>query len=232
MEGITINGRLLSEFLIKNETLKEAVERRELFKTSSDRHYIDRHGKIKIESKRERNGRVIRLGQLEKNKMIYKERMIAALKNKDYKSASVIYLCCQENFVTSNKIADDIKKFAAAENVEIRDRIELNLRVITGLFVKREISKYIELIDSHFHKSKRIPKQIKIKDEFRDILTIDDAMRLSNMDLKEDKKDVVKAEDETKTNVKRQIFDFDRPELKEKFSIIFTGDISVNVQLK
>lgn len=178
IKGITFENRDLNEYLKDKEQIKDDIERKKFFADHIDKHYLKRGIKTRFNSLKEKNGRVKHLGQIEKNKAIYEKRLQSAIQKKDYKFCVIICLCCASEPLSSSQIANEIRKFATSKNLEVKQRIDMNVRVIFGYIQRKELIKYCNFKNAYHKAGIRQPPVLEIKSEFRDILSIDDAMRL------------------------------------------------------
>jgi len=180
-DAIMVNGIMLNEYLRDNESIEEEVKSKEFIREGFDGVALNRHIKEKYKPHKEKNGKVIHLGQHEINRAEYETKMIESLKTYDSKAQLVLYLLNYEgdDFLKISKIGDEVIKFVKKHNLVLNEkRIRHALRSAFGWFRHTDIFDYMIHIDRNKPGNPDNTAIFKMKPEFRDLKS-DDAIAMS-----------------------------------------------------
>jgi len=180
-DAIMVNGIMLNEYLRDNESIEEEVKSKEFIREGFDGVALNRHIKEKYKPHKEKNGKVIHLGQIEINRAEYETKMIESLKTYDSKAQLVLYLLNYEgdDFLKISKIGDEVIKLVKKHNLILNEkRIRHALRSAFGWFRHTDIFDYMIHIDRNKPGNPDNTAIFKMKPEFRDLKS-DDAIAMS-----------------------------------------------------
>jgi len=178
---ITVNGIILDEFLRDNESLEEEREAKKYISEATEKVFPNRYIKPKYKDKKERNGKVIILGQREKNIKIYETELEKTLKENNLTKAVIIILLCNQEheWFSSKLITSIIEKKLKEINFVIRRAVSSSVRQVIGHMNKNEISQYIDKKENYGSKTNNYkPPEYRIKPEYLDTFTIEQAYAL------------------------------------------------------
>lgn len=182
MKGITVDGVQLSEYLRDKESIQENIERNKLFNNSIDNHNLNRYVKPKYRDRKEKNGKVIRLSQLEINKQNYEPYLKQALEDKKYNDAFVISLVYHydEEYVDLPQLIKFIEKFAKSRNIPLVKGFGHGLRATAGHVRRNELKQYLYFLDRKNSKNKANRLMFGIDIQKAKDLNIDDFLDLAH----------------------------------------------------
>jgi len=178
---ITVNGIILDEFLRDNESLEEEIEAKKYISEATEKVFPNRYIKPKYKDKKERNGKVIILGQREKNIKMYETELEKTLKaNNIPKAVIIILLCNQEHeWFSSKLITSIIEKKLKEINFVIRKLVRGSVRQTIVHMNKNEIAQYIDKKEYYRSRANDYkPPDYRIKPEYLDTFTIEQAYAL------------------------------------------------------
>lgn len=206
--SITVNGVILDEFLRSNESLEEEREAKKYI-SETEKVFPNRYIKPKYKDKKERNGKVIILGQREKNIKMYETELEKTLKENNLPKAVIIILLCNQEheWFYSKLITSIIEKKLKEINFVIRKVVKSSVRQTIGHMNKNEIAQYID--KREYYRNTAVdykPPEYRIKPEYLDTFTIEQAYGLYSSK-------------KTKTKIKEQQVDQPIPQEKTESMI-------------
>lgn len=195
-DAIMVNGMMLNEYLRDNESIEEEVKSKEFIRQGFDGVALNRHIKEKYKSHKEKNGKVIHLGQIEINKAEYVGRMKNAVSKYDSKAQLILYCLNYEGdgYLKISKVGDEIVNFAKEHNINTNERkIRHALRSAMGWIRHSKLSEYLIHHDRNTPENPDTTAVFKFKPEFRE-LKFDEAIPLARVRMDGGKRPISKPE--------------------------------------
>lgn len=181
-KGVTFEGQPLEDFFEKNEDDYALKKGREFIRDGFDIHALKKNVFFKQRSKKERNGRVIILGQLDKNNRIAGKLMKKAIDEKDFLRATIIVLMTTDKGQRKNTmdIADVIVYEAGQFGTELNTIVlERKLRFLVGKLRKSRFSEYLFHYQRNSRENRSGFNQLMFDFEKGQDLSFDKAFELS-----------------------------------------------------
>lgn len=97
LEGITVNGIKIDEFMKDKDEISEQIEREKLVSENTPEISVYRKSRERYKPHNEKNGKVRELNQKEINESVYEETMCKLLRNMKYKHAIVVFFMASGN---------------------------------------------------------------------------------------------------------------------------------------
>jgi hypothetical protein len=198
---ITVNGKILDEFLKDNVSVKEDIEQKKLFREQTENIRLGRHIKPKFKPLKETNGEVKILGQREINIANFDRYLEKSLKSENIlESLTIVLIAYPKQIIfTTNEIASIIDRYLKRYDIPILRSTGHSLRGRLGLIRKSELSDFMVFYERNSSENKTNVMKYGIREDALNELTIDEAIELARTRKKEFKdKSVVLNPDRSK----------------------------------
>ena len=199
--NITVNGKILDEFLKDNVSVKEDIEQKKLFREQTEDIRLGRHVKAKFKPLKEKNGEVKILGQREINIANFDRYLEKSLKEENILNSLTIVLIAhpKQTVFTTNEVATIIDRHLKRYDIPILRSTGHSLRGRLGLIRKSELSDFMVFYERNSFENKTNVMKYGIREDALNELTIDEAIELARTRKKEFKdKSVVLNPDRSK----------------------------------
>jgi hypothetical protein len=179
---ITVNGKILDEFLKDNVSVKEDIEQKKLFREQTENIRLGRHIKPKFKPLKERNGEVKILGQREINIANFDRYLEKSLKAENILESLTIVLIAypKQKIFTTNEIASIIDRYLKRYDIPILRSTGHSLRGRLGLIRKSELSDFMVFYERNSFENKTNVMKYGIREDALNELTIDEAIELAH----------------------------------------------------
>jgi hypothetical protein len=147
---ITVNNIPLETFIAKHEQIKPN-------ENPPDKVYPYRHIKPKYTQLKEKNGRVVKMGEKEKNFLNFDSLLQRFVKARNYKGVVLTVLLCRDSdeYYTSRSMTDYLLNYDVKHGISLNTNIEPAIRSVLGSINKSKFREYLDVIERDFPRIKQ-----------------------------------------------------------------------------
>lgn len=180
MKNIFVNGIMIDEFLRDNESLEDEIKGREHNQEIQSEYTPYHQPRLIYKSKKERNGKVRILSQIEKNIVEYETRIVKYLEKEDYYPAYIVIIMCRIGiFWNVNSITDEMDAICEKHGLGLSHKVRHMNRLHLARVKKSAFLEYVELLERNTVGNANNFAIIRLDAEKAKDLSIDKALELA-----------------------------------------------------
>lgn len=181
LKNITFEGRQLTELIKSKESIEDERRQLKMIREQTETIRINNHTKVRYKPRKERNGKVKKLGNREKNRYNYEKYMTESMRSERLLETFVIVMMAHptETVFTTQFIADTIEDFARKNGFPVLRSTNHSLRGRLGAVRKSRLFKHMFHLDRNTPTNRDTVVKYGIKEDSLDTLTLDEAIALA-----------------------------------------------------